>query len=488
MLIEIEKIINNFNISPLGVIHVGAHHGQEYKIYEKLNIKNIVMFEPSLKNFNILKENLKNKNVELVNSGLSSKNECIEMHVESMNEGQSNSVLKPKLHVSQYPHIKFENKEVIKLITLDDWMNQNPSFAEFNIMSVDVQGYELEVFLGAKNTLKNIDLIVCEVNRAELYENCAYVTEIDIFLKYHNFRRVATNWAGNTWGDAVYIKEDTISKSCQSVNSINLIDNNFKHSKNILGFDSACLLPTARLNWNREGNGNSNFVILTDECLSQKTTLPKVAWILEPKVLSNAAYQHVEQNENNFQKIISHDIDFLSKIKNGIYAPYGGSWISPNEWNNDFKKSKNVSIIASKKNITFGHKLRHKAAKLLNPEDRFGEAYNPVSNKIDALSDYRFSIVVENSDANGYFSEKLIDCLICKTIPIYWGSKNIFNFFEKDGILFFENDMDLESMLNSIDFESFYNDKLKFVEINAKRARRFSSVDENLFSSMLGIC
>jgi hypothetical protein len=41
-----------------------------------------------------------------------------------------------------------------------------------------------------------------------LYENNAMVEEIDSFLSEYGFSRVATNWQGNTWGDALYVKDE----------------------------------------------------------------------------------------------------------------------------------------------------------------------------------------------------------------------------------------------------------------------------------------
>jgi glycosyltransferase involved in cell wall biosynthesis len=41
---------------------------------------------------------------------------------------------------------------------------------------------------------------------------------------------------------------------------------------------------------------------------------------------------------------------------------------------------------------------------------------------VDTLSNFTFAIVIENCDAEGYISEKLGDCFIAGTIPIYYGS------------------------------------------------------------------
>jgi hypothetical protein len=74
---------------------------------------------------------------------------------------------------------------------------------------MDVQGYELEVLKGAKNTLNHIDYVYCEVNRAEIYENNAYIEDIDKFLLQYSFERIETNWwKDHDWGDALYTKQE----------------------------------------------------------------------------------------------------------------------------------------------------------------------------------------------------------------------------------------------------------------------------------------
>ena len=40
---------------------------------------------------------------------------------------------------------------------------------------------------------------------------------------------------------------------------------------------------------------------------------------------------------------------------------------------------------------------------------------------------------------NDIFCEKITDCFATGTIPIFWGTKNIGNYFDKEGIIFLEN-------------------------------------------------
>ena len=78
---------------------------------------------------------------------------------------------------------------------------------KFNFICIDVQGYELEVFKGATETLKHIDCIFSEVNNIELYEGCATIDKVDEFLGKNNFKRTVTTMVeDNSWGDAVYEK------------------------------------------------------------------------------------------------------------------------------------------------------------------------------------------------------------------------------------------------------------------------------------------
>ena len=46
----------------------------------------------------------------------------------------------------------------------------------------------------------------------------------------------------------------------------------------------------------------------------------------------------------------------------------------------------------------------------------------PVKDKMEFFKDYKFSIAMENTEGDGYVTEKIIDSFISGTIPIYYGS------------------------------------------------------------------
>jgi hypothetical protein len=94
------------------------------------------------------------------------------------------------------------------------------------------------------------------------------------------------------------------------------------------------------------------------------------------------------------------------------------------------QKTKLLSIIVSGKQGTHGHMWRTVVANALKAEfndlvDVYGFGSNPISDKRTALDPYIFSLVIENSDSPFYATEKIVDCLIAWTIPIYSGSGNV---------------------------------------------------------------
>ena len=198
------QVVDKYQLDIQGVIHVGAHWGQEYSCYEQLGVKNMLFFEPVKHNYEKLLETLpERKGIQAFNIALGSKKGSQEMFIETANKGMSCSLLAPKGHLKQYPHITFDSKEMVPIDRLDDIeFDRNL----FNLINIDVQGYELEVFKGSRQTLKSIDMIYAEVNFAEVYEGCCQVDELDSFLKKFGFIRIETNDTPKTWGDALYLK------------------------------------------------------------------------------------------------------------------------------------------------------------------------------------------------------------------------------------------------------------------------------------------
>lgn len=212
MLIDLVQELSPVKFSH--IVQVGAHEGQEYTEHVKLGGRHFLYIEPQTSVFAKLKANVGDKpGVTLVNCGIAETPGKMRMYQETANGGQSSSFLKPKIHLQQYPGIVFHDGEEVEVQRLETvyrgWREQHPVWggSDCTLLSVDVQGYELAVFRSLTwKQLANFDVILCEVNRNEVYEGCPMVTDIDSYLADHGFFRAKTNWAGGTWGDAIYVK------------------------------------------------------------------------------------------------------------------------------------------------------------------------------------------------------------------------------------------------------------------------------------------
>jgi FkbM family methyltransferase len=202
MLISLDKIVKDFNSEIRGVIHIGAHYGQECDSYLEQGIKNLMFFEPIAANYKKLLANLpKGGNIKTFNNALGNYTGTKVMYVETDNDGQSCSLLAPGTHLSLYPNIKFDKSEVVWVDKLD----QIPfDRGLYNMINIDVQGYELEVFRGAANTLRNIDIVYTEINTEAVYKGCPLIADIDAFLRTYGMERIMTHFPCRAWGDAYY--------------------------------------------------------------------------------------------------------------------------------------------------------------------------------------------------------------------------------------------------------------------------------------------
>jgi hypothetical protein len=125
------------------------------------------------------------------------------------------------------------------------------------------------------------------------------------------------------------------------------------------------------------------------------------------------------------------------------------------------KKTRVMSIMVSEKNQQPGHKYRHELInKILEsdlPIDIYGKGcvyYNYLGDvrvkgrfeEREPYEEYEYHICIENFQTNHYFSEKITNALLCDATPIYWGCRNIHQYFP-DSLIVLSGDLNSDVQL-----------------------------------------
>jgi hypothetical protein len=101
-------------------------------------------------------------------------------------------------------------------------------------------------------------------------------------------------------------------------------------------------------------------------------------------------------------------------------------------------KTADVSVICSNKAMVGGHRRRlgfvERLIKL-SPMPRFGRGFRCLPDKWEGLAPFRYSVAIENSRHDHYWTEKIADCFLAGTVPIYWGAPNIRDYFPEESMI-----------------------------------------------------
>ncbi len=234
--------------------------------------------------------------------------------------------------------------------------------------------------------------------------------------------------------------------------------------------------------------------VFTDKMLAavdQVDCPVKVAWLIEPYDLIPYMYDQIKTIEDKFDFVFTYE-ETLLKHNPDIYKfhPCDCSGIEFHS-HKLHEKTKLVSMIYSEKTWLFGHRLRHIIAKTLIPQmgydkiDFFGRATeNPLELKSEGTNPYMFQIAIENAQRRFYFADKIYDCFVTGTVPIYWGAPNIGDFFDMRGILTFNHPNELKEILESLSPEK-YESMLDGVKEKFERVKKYIRPDDLLFENIV---
>ena len=150
-------------------------------------------------------------------------------------------------------------------------------------------------------------------------------------------------------------------------------------------------------------------------------------------------------------------------------------------------KSRMISVLCSNKAMTQGHRRRLAFVETLQRTfgkdlDIFGYGFQPLADKWDGLSKYKYHIVLENSTIEDYWSEKLADAYLGYCFPIVSGCLNLDNYFSNDAYLPIDVDSPEQAanMIQNLIEQDPYKDRLP--AIGAAREKILG--EYNLFSEI----
>jgi FkbM family methyltransferase len=210
------KYFSDNNVKLNGVIHVGAHRGEEIFEYENLGAKKIIWIEPNPDVFEELQIAL-----DRADSSVESYGFCVaasdldqdevDFHIcygpdagfMRGNKGCS-SLLQPKGRFEEW-YKKTIKVETVKLDTL--LLENEFNFQDFELLDMDTQGAELMVLRGASKVLENVKYVTTEAtwDKPDYVGNVMF-DELVEYLKSFGFIHQETFEHTSDWGDALFIK------------------------------------------------------------------------------------------------------------------------------------------------------------------------------------------------------------------------------------------------------------------------------------------
>jgi len=228
---------------------------------------------------------------------------------------------------------------------------------------------------------------------------------------------------------------------------INLIGGGFQHSVSTSGFEPLFI------KWVK-GIETSPISIYVDDAIRthQVNSIKKnYGWLSESKTIKLGIYDWCENNieilKNKFISVFTHDKQLALISDIFVLTQCSGKSFLPSSDAEIYNKTDLVSIIVSNKKICAEHLFRHTTVEKYGGKcDLYGRGFNELPNKLDGLKKYCFSFAMENATYPNMFTEKITDCFVTGTIPIYYGINNIGDFFNEEGIITLDDEFRFEDL------------------------------------------
>jgi glycosyltransferase involved in cell wall biosynthesis len=140
---------------------------------------------------------------------------------------------------------------------------------------------------------------------------------------------------------------------------------------------------------------------------------------------------------NQYKEIKNEDFEFIrnKNLKKNIRTKFCAALIS-NFYTTDGFRLNFINELNNYKIVDMGGYY----------ENNVGKIYD----KIEFLSSYKFSIAMENTEGEGYLSEKIIDSFLSGTIPIYYGDYMVDELINPEAYILIKGEKDIKDKIEYI--------------------------------------
>lgn len=246
--------------------------------------------------------------------------------------------------------------------------------------------------------------------------------------------------------------------------------------------------------YNNLEDGDETFYIerLIQLGLQDKKSSKKYGILFEPKWY-NPTTLEIKKNPqpyiDAYECIFTHDKELIQNNPDFFkFIPGQGALV---EEFGLFEKSKLVSCCVSDKVMSEGHRLRLEFAKELEKTGQvdmygYGANFKYAPTKLETLKDYMFQFCLENDSYESYYTEKIHDCFLTGTIPIYYGAPDIGDFYNINGIIMILPDENGVLSFNSECLtEEYYYDHFDAVKENYEIALTEQTIEDYIYRNYL---
>jgi FkbM family methyltransferase len=206
------KRFERFLSDAAGVIHVGAHTGQERDLYARHGLA-VLWIEPLEELFAELSRNIAPYPSQRAVLALVTDRDGVEHEFNvASNAGASSSILELGLHSEVWPEVRYVDTRRLISKTLPTLLAEHgldPS--AYDAIVVDTQGADLLVLKGAEPLLGGFRYVQVEAPDFEAYLGCGHAADVADFLGALGFeemarRTIGRHAAGGRYYDLLFAK------------------------------------------------------------------------------------------------------------------------------------------------------------------------------------------------------------------------------------------------------------------------------------------